>query len=627
LAEDDAIALCVVDWSKKARRFASAHQYCLRSCFTVGAFDRISGARNELDRLSDRGYWVVNMREDTLRALLFPRGPTAQTNNRSKGMRFYSPNGLGSNWERLPGYLIGGASSGRRLLQAVLVVVMLALSACTRISPRDTAVSEGASEGVPPNVLIFLADDLTFRDLGVAGNPDVITPNIEQLSAEGIRFDLAFSSSAMCAPTRMELYTGLHPVRSGAHANHSQVRPGVRSMPNYLRAMGYRVAITGKRHEWPPESFSFDFLGGVHPDGRRRDERGWAGKEGDLDAVRRFLKEGARDGVPWALVYASNQPHTPWNLGDVSNYTPEALTVPPDLIDTPETRAALAQYYAEISYLDGRVGEVLAALDETGQRYNTMVLFLSEQGSNFPFAKWTLYDRGHRAAMIARWPGHTQRGAVSQVMVQYADVTPTIVELAGGDPGAHDFDGCSFARALRGDDRDPCRTAAYGVHTTNGIDAGAEAYAIRAIRTPTRRLIWNLNHDQAFANTVSENGGPYDVLSSWIAKGQKGDAVAAARAASYVHRPEFELYDLTLDPHELNNIADNPAYADDREALFARLQDWMAEQGDRGVETERQGRATRAPDARRIVPLGIPAGGRALDVVAEEERALRASPD
>lgn len=518
------------------------------------------------------------------------------------------------------------ANPGLRFSSIAAALAVLALGACTRTVPPDTAGEDSTSEGALPNILIILADDLTFSDLGATGNPDVSTPNIDRLAAEGIRFDLAFSSSAMCAPTRMELYSGLHPVRSGAHANHSQVRSGVRSLPNYLRGMGYRVAITGKRHEWPLESFSFDFLGGVHPDGRRRNERGWAGKEGDLEAVRAFLREGARGGAPWALVYASNQPHTPWELGDASAYDPEALRVPPDLIDTPETRAALARYYGEISYLDGRVGEVIAALEETGQRESTLVLFLSEQGSNFPFAKWTLYDRGHRAAMIAHWPGQTPRGAVSQVMVQYADVTPTLVELAGGEPGDHDFDGCSFARALRGDDLFPCRDAAYGVHTTNGIDAGAEAYAIRAIRTPTHRLIWNLNHDKAFANTVTDDGGPYDVLSSWIAKGEAGDRAAAARAAAYVRRPEFELYDLALDPHELTNRADDPAYADEREALFARLRAWMTRQGDRGVETERQGRATRAPDARRIVPLGIPPGGQALDVVGTEERAAREGP-
>lgn len=424
-----------------------------------------------------------------------------------------------------------------------------------------------------PNMLIFLADDMTWHDTGCYGNRDVFTPNIDRLRTQSMKFERAFSSSPMCAPTRMSLYTGIHPVRKGAHPNHSKVYPHIKSMPHYLGRLGYEVGIIGKRHEKPWENFPFKNLGGIHHDDGK-------GEEMDLGKTQNFMRKN-RD-VPWCLVVASNQPHGPWNRGDADQYDSESLTLPSYFVDTAETRDALARYYAEISYLDNSVGEVLSYLEESGQEEETLVLFLSEQGSNFPLCKWTCYDRGVKAAMLVRWPGVAEAGSTSMSIIQYVDVLPTLIEAAGGDPEAHDFDGSSFLKTLK-HPAAPHNNFAFSMQTSQGIYQGPEAYGIRSVRSQDYRLIWNLNWENEFQNLVTEK---MEVYQSWKTKAEQGDAFAMQQVKLYQKRPEYELFNLTGDPFEMHNLADNGKYKSVKKELNEVLKEWMAQQGDKGVETE-----------------------------------------
>lgn len=416
---------------------------------------------------------------------------------------------------------------------------------------------------------------MTYHDLGCYGNEQIETPNLDRLAAQGMRFDHAFNSSPMCAPTRMSLYTGIHPVRNGAYPNHSRVYPHIRSLPQYLDGLGYRTALIGKRHEAPPDNFPFEVLGGRHHDGG-------SGVDLDLDTVRAFMEESASR--PWSLVVSSNQPHRPWNRGLAYSYAPDALDLPPYLVDTKETRSALARYYAEITYMDRQVGQVLQHLAATGQAENTIVIFLSEHGSNFPHCKWTCYDTGVRSAALVRWPGVVRPGRVSGAMIQYVDVLPTLIEAAGGTAAEHDFDGTSVLPVLTGDRRDH-RDYAFSLQTSKGIYNGPEAYGIRTVRSEHYRLIWNLNWKQDFQNLVTARFAPYQ---SWKRRAAAGDPFARKRVTWYRKRPQFELYDLRKDPYELYNLADEPAYRAVHRRLKGELDRWMKQQGDRGVETERK---------------------------------------
>ena len=425
-----------------------------------------------------------------------------------------------------------------------------------------------------PNVFIFLSDDLSYHDIGCYGNPVVKTPNIDALAAEGLRLDACFNSAPMCAPTRMSLYSGIHPVRNGAHPNHSEVYPWVNTLPTYLKKLGYRVGLANKSHFLPKEQFPFEHLEG------REHDTGKNGIDFDMARVEAFLSDSKDE--PWCFVFASNQPHTPWNRGDASQYDPRAVSIPPYLVDTPETREAMTRYYAEITYMDDQLGQCIRFLDESGESDETLFLYLSEQGSNFPFCKWTCYETGLRSAGIIRWPGQVTAGSVSSELIQYVDVVPTIVEIGGGNALDHNFDGRSFKGLLQGKDYTPNRFA-YGVQTSRGIYSGPEAYGIRSIRDDQYRLIWNVNSESVFRNTVT---GKLEAYLSWKEQAESGDAFANERFETYRKRPEYELYDVDEDPFCMDNLAEFPEVRGEFNRLKTGLDRWMEQQGDVGAATE-----------------------------------------
>ena len=423
-----------------------------------------------------------------------------------------------------------------------------------------------------PNFLLFLADDCSWHDFGCYGNEQVKTPNIDALAKRGMRFKYCFNSAPMCAPTRMSLFTGIHPVRNGGHPNHSRVYGHIKSIPHYLRPLGYDVALIGKTHHAPAKNFPFNFLGGVHHDKGE-------GVDLELGKVDAYLAE--RGDQPWCLMVQSNQPHTPWNRGDASEYDPKNLKLPPYMVDTPETREAMTQYYAEITYMDDQLGQCISCLEKHGLEKDTLVIYLSEQGSSFPHCKWTCYDSGLRSAGIVDWPGRIVP-SVSDAMIQYVDVLPTMVELGGGNVEQGIFDGRSFVDVLTGE-KNEHRDGVYGIQTTRGIAFGSDAYGIRTVRTKRFRLIWNLNHEGEFRNLVSTQFEPFQ---SWENKAKSGDGFAEEQVSRYRKRPEFELYDMKEDPSEMNNLANNPRYADEIKKLKAELDTWMEQQGDEGRVTE-----------------------------------------
>ena len=426
----------------------------------------------------------------------------------------------------------------------------------------------------PPNLLLFLADDMTYTDVGCFGNSDIRTPYIDRLAKQGMRLTRCYNSAPTCSPLRQSLFTGLYPVKNGAHPNHSQVRVGVRSLPQYLRPLGYRVGLAGKRHEAPASAFPFEQLGGSHGDGGKTPY----GADLPMDRAKAFLARDAEQ--PWCLVVASNQPHTPWNRGDSSSYPPEKLTVPPYLVDTKELREGLSKYYAEISYMDQQVGQVLGILRELKQEENTLIIWLSEQGSQLPFGKWTCYDMGIHSAAVVRWPGKIRAGVESEALVSYVDIVPTFLEMAGGEPEAESLDGRSFLPVLLGQAQSH-HESVFAINTTRGIYHGSEAYGIRAVTDGDWLFIRNLHPQAKFQNMVTHRD---PIFASW--KTVDSD-FARSRVERYVKRTAVELYNLKNDPWCLENLAGSPRLAKRKRELSRSLSAWMKEQGDDGDATER----------------------------------------
>ena len=426
-----------------------------------------------------------------------------------------------------------------------------------------------------PNMVFVIADDCTFRDIGCYGG-QARTPHIDKLATEGMRFTRCFQAAPMCSPTRHNIYTGLYPVKSGAWPNHTRAYPHVKSIVHHLRPLGYRVTQTGKTHINPRTVFPFENFGG--------------GKNPDMKYIDRLFAETAEGGKPFCLFACSNEPHSPWNKGDASAYPPAKVKLPPYLVDTPRMRSDFSNYLAEITYYDSQVGEIVGLLEKHGLSKNTLVMVVSEQGNGFPFAKWTCYDHGLQSAMIVRWPGKVKAGAVTDAMVEYVDVTPTFVDVAGGKP-LKGLDGKSFLPVLRGETQTH-KQHVFGIMTTRGINNGTDAFAIRSVRDTRYKLILNLNHESKFTNACTAS----PAFKSMVAKAAAGDATAKRLVHAYHHRPAVELFDLKTDPLEMTNLAGQTDLKKVETHLRAELAAWRKAQGDEGVATElkakeRQGRA------------------------------------
>lgn len=425
-----------------------------------------------------------------------------------------------------------------------------------------------------PNFVFVIADDLTFRDLGCYGG-QAKTPNIDRLASEGMKFERCFQAAPMCSPTRHNIYTGLYPVKSGAYPNHTFAKEETQSIVHYLQPLGYRVALSGKTHIGPRTVFPFEYSS--------------AGNNPDMEVIDTLFAECKADETPFCLFACSNEPHSPWNKGDASRYPADAVEFPPYLADTPRMREDFRHYLAEITYYDGQVGEILELLEKHELEEDTLVMVVSEQGNSFPFAKWTCYGNGLQSAMIVRWPGQVQPGTVTDAMVEYVDVLPTFVAAAGGTP-VEVLDGKSFVPVLLGES-DEHKDYSYGIMTTRGIINGTDEYGIRTVRDERYRLIWNLNHEARFQNACTQA----DYYQSMVRAAQQGDERAQWVVKHYEQRPEFELYDCERDPLEMENVIGDARHAAVVTRLQAKLEAWMADQGDLGAETEtrallRQGR-------------------------------------
>lgn len=430
------------------------------------------------------------------------------------------------------------------------------------------ALPLAVAAGNKPNLLFILADDLTFRDIGCYGSENVETPHMDSLAEDGMRFTRCFQASAMCSPTRHNIYTGLYPVRTGAYPNATWARDGTRSVVHYMRELGYRVGLTGKRHIWPREVFPFDYLS----------------EEGDPDLMALEAYLGKETGQPSCTFVCFNEPHTPWTKGDASAFDPDDLVLPPYFVDTPTTRNHLVNYYAEIKDLDNSVGEIIDMLDRLNLRDDTLLIFAGEQGNAMPFAKWTCYDSGLQSALLARWPGKIQPGSVTDAMVEYVDILPTFIEAAGGTP-ATILEGRSLLPVLRGQ-RNHHKDYVYALQTTRGITNGSEHYGIRSIRSERFKYILNLTPEIRFQNNLTENKGGWTAFwPTWV-EAANTDKFARETVHRYQWRPGEELYDLVNDPYEFTNLAENQAYKAVKKDLRLRLLRWMDEQGDQGQATE-----------------------------------------
>ena len=412
-----------------------------------------------------------------------------------------------------------------------------------------------------PTIIVFLSDDHGMLDSTPYGSAEIRTPNMQRIADTGMTFTHAFIASPSCAPSRAAMLTGLMPARNGAENNHTFKRDSVDSLPDVMRKLGYETAAFGKVAHGPKDvqRHGFDVSN--------------AGNGAAL--VGKFLKE--RDPAkPLCLFVGSHNPHVPWS--DLEGYDPAKVTLPPKFVDTPETRDFRARYCTSVTKADTELGAVLDLAKQHFDPANTLLIYTSDHGAQWPFGKWNLYDTGIRVPFLAAWPSMIKPGARTGAQVQWIDLWPTLIEAVGGTVPTG-IDGRSFLPVLRGE-KSAHREV---IFTTHSGDGEMNVYPIRSLRDGDWKFILNLHPEFAHTTHIDKSPKATSGLAywrSWFEKA-KTDPAAAAIVKRYHERPAVELYDLRSDPAELRNLATDPAQSARVTGMRARLEAWMREQGDR----------------------------------------------
>ncbi len=474
------------------------------------------------------------------------------------------------------------------------------------------------SAATRPNVILFIADDVSWDDLGCTGNPAARTPNIDRLAAHGRRFDAAYLVASSCSPSRSSIVTGRYPHNNGrASELHQPIAAHLPWFPALLRDAGYYTALSGKHHMTtePPAAGApapvppFDHVDTGKAEGNSGGHANW------VKVVRERPKE-----KPFFFWFAALDAHRAWDGDDEwqealygPKHSPAAVHVPPYLRDDPATRADLASYYNEITRFDHYIGRVVAALEQEGTLANTLILILADNGRAFPRAKTRLHDSGMKTYFIAHWPaGLAQPGQPTASLVSTVDIAPTVLALAGVAAPAT-LQGVSFLPILK----NPAATVrrhAFSEHNWHDYEAHG-----RAVRS--EGYLYIRNHRPALPWQ-----GPADSVRS-----PSHQALRTARAAGpltpaqadvfLAPRPAEELYHTASDPEQLKNLASDPAHRAAKARLQQLLADWSEATGDTvpakltgdGFDREtgaalKAATGAKSPKGAKAAPRGTPAG-------------------
>ncbi len=428
-----------------------------------------------------------------------------------------------------------------------------------------------------PNILLCIADDASWYHFGANGDPVVRTPAFDRVAREGVNFRHAFCSSPSCTPSRGALLTGQHFWRLGEGANLWSRWPNTAPVyPDLLARAGYRVGLKGKG--WGPGDFKFH--------GRDTNPSGPAVK--DFAA---FL-DSVPAGTPFCFWFGSVDPHRPYDRGSglKAGFHLEKVKVPPFLPDTSAVRSDLLDYYAEIERFDRDVAALLKLLEDRGELDQTLVVVTSDNGFPFPRGKATGYDAGVRMPLAIRWPARVKGGRTVDDFVSLTDLAPTFLEAAGLKP-PREMTGRSLLPLLRSGrsgqiDKRRDRVC-FGRERHANVREGDLGYPIRGLRTDQFLYLRNFAPDRwpagdppiygdvDQANDIAGSPSKQAVVEhSGDPAGKRLFDLALGK------RPAEELYDLTSDPWQMENVAADPAYAVQRRRLAAELDRELKRTGD-----------------------------------------------
>ncbi len=455
-----------------------------------------------------------------------------------------------------------------------------------------------------PNILFCISDDQSWIHTSFMGAPQLKTPAFDRVAAEGVLFNNAYCSAPSCAPSRASILIGRHiyDLKEGGLL-FGGIPKEMDLFTVLLEKNGYSVAYTGK---------------GYGP-GNMNDDQYW--KEAEIlgteyweedmevpieimeldyaSSFKVFLEENNESDKPFFFWYGGLEPHRPYyeGIGAQHGINPDSVIVPAFLPDNSETRTDIADYLFEIEWFDKHLASMIALLEEKGELENTIIIVTSDNGMPFPRAKANLYEYGTHMPLAIMWGDKIKGGRVVEDFTVAADFAPTILDLAGVEiPEA--VTGKSLRKILESSkeglidpERDKVVTA---IERHTYCRPGGLPYPSRAIRKGNWTYIMNFEPERYPAghpNFISMTGQVYGDVDAGLSRkfmldNKDQPDLNKLIGLSFGKRPEEELYDISKDHYQMNNLAENPAYVDIKEELKKELFEYLTETRDPRMNNE-----------------------------------------
>lgn len=400
-----------------------------------------------------------------------------------------------------------------------------------------------------PNVLWIMADDLG-TDLACYGTPEIQTPNLDCLAAEGIKYTNMFTVAAVSSVSRSAMITGMYPVSINCHQHRTQYKSplpdSIRPITEYFRNAGYYVSngTVKDRTKFGKTDYNF-----VHSVEDLYDGPDWTGR---------------KEGQPFFAQIQISYPHRPFIHDTVHPINPDKVLIPPFYPDHPVTRKDWALYLETIQVVDRQVGFILNRLEEEGLLENTVVFFFGDQGQPHVRSKQFMYEEGTHTPLIVRWPGKLEPNVVCDDLISNIDLSAQALAIAGIALPPH-MHGKEFIGDV------PKREYLFSMRDRRDETVDR----IRAVRSTRYRYIRNFYPDLPYTQQNAYKKFNYPVLTLMHLMHHEGTLSKEQDLFMANTRPAEEIYDLVKDPFELNNLAADSESAVIKNEMSSALDDWL----------------------------------------------------
>lgn len=460
----------------------------------------------------------------------------------------------------------------------------------------------GTREKTRPNILFCIADDQSYPHAGAYGCDWVKTPSFDRIAREGMLFTRAYTPVAKCCPSRSCIVTGRNNWQLEAAANHVIFFPP--KFKTYAEALAEHGYFTGHTVKgWGPGV-------ALTEGGEKRDMVGPPFNAVKCDPPTDFISgvdyaanfeaflDEVPEGQPFCFWAGSIEPHRAYEFRSGVNKGGMKLTdierVPDYWPDVDTVRNDMLDYAFEVNYWDRHVGRMVQALENRGLLDNTIVIATSDHGMPFPRVKGMPNQIANRVPLAIMWPGNIQAGSVQEDFVSFADFAPTFLELAGisvEESGMHEMEGSSLVALLKGESGARGREVmVFGKERTDIGRPGDVGYPSRGISDGDWVYIWNFYPDRWYAGNPETGYLDTDAspTKSYILNQRRIHGESWYWDQSFGKHPQEELYRISEDPCQLENLANNPEFAEQKKQLHDRLFAKLETDGDARVVEGRE---------------------------------------